>query len=81
MKIIIGVSSVFFYSSLFFFKILQDLKNYLFSKILFFQANIISIHVPLLPETHHMINRENIDKMKKDVIIVNTSRGEMFFDI
>ena len=41
------------------------------------EANIISIHVPLLPETHHMINTENINKMKKDVIIVNTSRGEI----
>ena len=41
------------------------------------ESNIISIHVPLLPETHHLINAENIDKMKKNVIIVNTSRGEI----
>jgi len=41
------------------------------------ESNIISIHVPLLPETHHLTNAENIDKMKKNVIIVNTSRGEI----
>jgi lactate dehydrogenase-like 2-hydroxyacid dehydrogenase len=35
------------------------------------QANIISIHVPLLPETHHMVNTESIAKMKKNVIIVS----------
>ena len=41
------------------------------------EANIISIHVPLLPETHHMINEETIAKMQKNVILVNTSRGEI----
>lgn len=41
------------------------------------QANLISIHVPLLKETHHLINKDTIDKMKKNVIIVNTSRGEI----
>ena len=41
------------------------------------EANIISIHVPLLPETYHMINQETIAKMKKNVILVNTSRGEI----
>ena len=35
------------------------------------EANIISIHVPLLPQTHHMINKESIEKMKEDVIIVS----------
>lgn len=40
-------------------------------------ANFISIHCPLLPETYHLINAETIQKMKRDVIIVNTSRGEV----
>lgn len=44
---------------------------------LFKEANVISIHVPLLPETKHMINKETIGKMKKNMIIVNTSRGEV----
>jgi len=44
---------------------------------LFSEANVISIHVPLLPETKHMINKETIAKMKKNMIIVNTSRGEV----
>ena len=41
------------------------------------EANIISIHVPLLPQTHHMINAVSIAKMKPNVILVNTSRGEI----
>lgn len=40
-------------------------------------SNIISIHVPLLKETHHLINADTIEKMKDNVIIVNTSRGEI----
>jgi len=44
---------------------------------LFAEANFISIHVPLLKETHHLINTETIAKMKKHVIIINTSRGEV----
>eukprot|EP00443_Scrippsiella_acuminata_P096167 CAMPEP_0115591034 /NCGR_PEP_ID=MMETSP0272-20121206/10069_1 /TAXON_ID=71861 /ORGANISM="Scrippsiella trochoidea, Strain CCMP3099" /LENGTH=1001 /DNA_ID=CAMNT_0003026243 /DNA_START=342 /DNA_END=3347 /DNA_ORIENTATION=+ len=42
---------------------------------LFATCDIISLHAPLLPATRHMINAEAISKMKKGVIIVNTSRG------
>ncbi len=41
------------------------------------ESNMISIHTPLLPETHHLINAKTIDQMKQDVILVNTSRGEV----
>lgn len=40
-------------------------------------SNVISIHVPLLKETHHLINKDTIKKMKKHVILINTSRGEI----
>ncbi|MDQ0105229.1 D-lactate dehydrogenase [Chitinophaga terrae (ex Kim and Jung 2007)] len=39
------------------------------------EADVISLHCPLMPETKHMINRESIASMKKGVILVNTSRG------
>ncbi len=39
------------------------------------QSDIISLHVPLIPETHHMINDDAIKQMKRGVIIINTSRG------
>ncbi len=42
---------------------------------LFCGSDIISLHCPLTAETDHIINRESIAKMKKGVIIVNTSRG------
>lgn len=38
-------------------------------------SNIISLHVPLLKETHHIINESSISKMKDGAILINTSRG------
>lgn len=38
-------------------------------------SDIISIHVPYLPSTHHLINSQNISKIKKGAVLVNTSRG------
>ncbi len=42
---------------------------------LFASADIITLHCPLTPETHHLINRNAIDAMKPGVMLINTSRG------
>lgn len=39
------------------------------------QADIISLHCPLMEQTHHIINKETIAMMKKNVMLINTSRG------
>ena len=36
---------------------------------------IISLHAPLTEQTHHIINENNIEKIKKGAIIINTARG------
>jgi D-3-phosphoglycerate dehydrogenase len=41
------------------------------------QSDWISLHVPALPETRHLINADRIARMKKGVRIVNTARGEL----
>jgi glyoxylate reductase len=38
-------------------------------------ADVVSIHVPLLPSTRHLINAENLKKMKPTAYLINTSRG------
>ncbi len=38
-------------------------------------SDIITLHVPYLPATHHLINKENIGGIKRGAIIINTSRG------
>ncbi len=42
---------------------------------LFAESDFISVHVPLLPSTRHLINAENLAKMKPTAYIINTSRG------
>ena len=44
---------------------------------LFRESDIISLHCPLTDETRHMIDAAAIEKMKKGVVIVNTSRGAL----
>ena len=39
------------------------------------RSDIISLHCPLTDETRHMIDTPAIEKMKKGVVLVNTSRG------
>lgn len=44
---------------------------------IFAESDIISLHCPLTKENEHLINAGNISKMKKGVIILNTSRGSL----
>lgn len=38
-------------------------------------TDVLSLHVPLTPETKHMISKKELSSMKKTAILVNTSRG------
>ncbi|NJN16202.1 MAG: 2-hydroxyacid dehydrogenase [Oscillochloris sp.] len=38
-------------------------------------CDIVSLHVPLMPATHHLINRTSLESMKQDAYLINTSRG------
>ena len=51
-----------------------NIKNKEFTDIIK-ESDIISLHVPLLPTTHHLINKETFSMMKKTAFLVNTSRG------
>jgi D-3-phosphoglycerate dehydrogenase/C-terminal binding protein len=39
------------------------------------QSDVLSLHCPLTDETHHMINRQTLDKMRPGVYLINTARG------
>lgn len=54
-----------------------DGVEYVDMETLLKRADLISLHCPLTPSTRHIINAKSIDKMKKGVFIVNTSRGAL----
>lgn len=39
------------------------------------KADIISLHCPLTPETHHIVNAEMLSRLKRGTLLINTSRG------
>ncbi|KKI92157.1 2-hydroxyacid dehydrogenase [Bacillus sp. SA1-12] len=39
------------------------------------KADFLSIHVPLIPDTFHLINEERLLQMKRNAVIINTARG------
>ncbi len=41
------------------------------------QADIVSLHVPYLPSTHHILNAEKFSRMKQGSVLINTARGEL----
>lgn len=40
-------------------------------------SDIISVHAPSLPETYHMFNADTLKLMKKEAVLINTSRGSL----
>lgn len=38
-------------------------------------SDVVSLHVPLAPDTHHLIDRNALTRMKRSAYLVNTSRG------
>ena len=62
-------------------------KNQFLSEVLGFQyvaldellaqSDIITLHVPAMPATHHLLNETNIGKIKRGAILINTSRGSL----
>jgi D-3-phosphoglycerate dehydrogenase len=50
------------------FPVLTDLLN---------EADIVTIHVPYLPSTHHLINDKTISAMTNGAILINASRGDI----
>ena len=54
-----------------------QLGRYVSLDELFAESHIISLHCPLVPETHHTINQHAVEKMKPGVMLINTSRGAL----
>jgi D-3-phosphoglycerate dehydrogenase len=53
----------------------RDLEN------LLKESDFVTIHVPLLPATHHLIGAKELGTMKKTAILINTSRGPVVDEV
>ena len=40
-------------------------------------SDIISLHIPYNNSTHHLLNKEKLDLLKKDAVLINTARGKI----
>ena len=55
----------------------KKLAEYVTLDELFARSDVIFLHCPLFPETEGIINKDNIEKMKDGVILINNSRGQL----
>ncbi len=53
----------------------EALGQYVPMRQLFQESDILTLHCPLMRETHHLVNSESIALAKRGVMLVNTSRG------
>lgn len=44
---------------------------------LYAQSHVVTLHCPLTPETHHLIDAEALEQMRRGVMLVNTGRGAL----
>ncbi len=41
------------------------------------EAHVLTLHVPVGPETHHLLNRDTLSRCRPGVLVINTSRGAL----
>ena len=44
---------------------------------LFRRSDVVSLHCPLTPETHHLVNAQRLAMMKRSAYLINTGRGPL----
>ena len=58
---------------------LAELLNFQYAPLekLLAESDIVTLHAPHMPATHHLLNRERLAQMKRGALLVNTSRGAL----
>lgn len=56
---------------------LAGIGQYVSLDQLWAESDVITLHCPLLPSTHHLINSRSLGQMKRGVMLINTSRGAL----
>ena len=61
-------------------KMSQELPEYIKKvdqRTMFANADILTLHVPLVPQTRNFVNKDSLELMKKHSVIINTARGAL----
>lgn len=60
-------------------RVLESQLNfqYVDFELLLKNSDVITLHVPYLPATHHLININNINLVKRGAVLINTARGSI----
>lgn len=59
----------------------EDAATFMEREHLFREADIVSIHVPLLPSTKHLVDAEALGMMKPSAVLINTARGPIVDEV
>ena len=51
--------------------------EYVLIDVLLAESDVVSLHIPLTPETHHLIDAPTLARMKAGAYLINTSRGKL----
>ena len=59
-------------------KEVEAIAEYVDADAMYALSDVITYHVPALPSTEKMLNKQTLAKMKDGVVLINTARGELF---
>lgn len=55
----------------------KEIAEYVDLDTIYKECDVISLHMPLMDATYHLVNKESIAKMKENVVLINCARGEL----
>jgi glyoxylate reductase len=59
--------------------LLEEKEGFIYKSFneLLAEADVVSLHLPSSPQTRHLMNADAFDRMKKDAVFINVSRGDL----
>ena len=60
-------------------QLLADVLDFAYADLdeLLESSDIVTLHAPAIPATHHLINKDTLSKMKPEALLINTARGSL----
>ena len=61
------------------YQLLADVMDFRYADLdeLLEESDVVTLHAPAIPATHHLINKETLSRMKQGALLINTARGSL----